>query len=222
VSIPRAFPVAIACLALAAAGCAPLRAANAPLARWEPGGGYGPTNLLEARGGAGRMLLLLAFSGGGTRAAALSYGVLQELRDTVVEIDGTPVRLLDEVDIITSVSGGSFTAAYYGLHGDGIFETFEDRFLRRDVQTRLVLSLLHPINWFRLAVTGLDRTELAIRYYDDEIFDHATFARLLERRGPLLQINATDLAAGRHFTFYQPQLDLLCSDLSSFPVARPD
>jgi len=202
-----------------ATSCSTFRAANQPLAKWEPGSGYGPASVLEARG-AGRVLLLLAFSGGGTRAAALSYGVLQELRDTTVTVDGQPVRLLDEVDIITSVSGGSFTAAYYGLHGDDIFETFEDRFLRRDVQTRLMLGLLRPINWFRLVGSAFDRSELAIRYYDDRIFDHATFADLLAAKGPLLQINATDLAAGHHFTFFQPQFDFLCSDLSSFPVAR--
>ena len=209
-----------ACVALTlATGCSTFRAANQPLAKWESGSGYGPANILEARG-AGRVLLVLAFSGGGTRAAALSYGVLQELRDTTVAIDGQAVRLLDEVDVITSVSGGSFTAAYYGLHGDDIFETFEDRFLRRDVQTRLMLGLLRPINWFRLVGSAFDRSELAIRYYDDRIFEHATFADLLAAQGPLLQINATDLAAGHHFTFFQPQFDLLCSDLSSFPVAR--
>ena len=35
-----------------------------------------------------------------------------------------------------------------------------------------------------------------------------------------MQINATDLEAGYHFTFFQPQFDFLCSDLSSFSVAR--
>jgi len=32
--------------------------------------------------------LILTFSGGGTRAAALSYGVMQELRDTIINIRG--------------------------------------------------------------------------------------------------------------------------------------
>ena len=49
--------------------------------------------------------LILAFSGGGTRASALSYGVLEELRDTNVTIGGKSTRLLDEVDFISSVSG---------------------------------------------------------------------------------------------------------------------
>jgi NTE family protein len=79
--------------------------------------------------------LLVSFSGGGTRASALAYGVLQELRDTQVGVGGERERLLDEIDVITSVSGGSFTSAYYGLYGDRIFEDFEERFLRRNVQS---------------------------------------------------------------------------------------
>jgi hypothetical protein len=80
--------------------------------------------------------LLLTFSGGGTRAAATAYGVMQELRDTTISINGETRRLLDEVDTISSVSGGSFTSAYYGLNGDGIFDTFEDAFLRFDLDNR--------------------------------------------------------------------------------------
>jgi NTE family protein len=63
----------------------------------------------------GRLSLLLAFSGGRSRAEALAYGVLQELRDTPIELAGGKQRMLEEVDRISSVSGGSFTAAYYGL-----------------------------------------------------------------------------------------------------------
>ena len=71
------------------------------------------------------LLLLLTFSGGGTRAAAFSYGVLETLRDTKVTIHGHEGRLLDKVDWISGVSGGSFTAAYYGLFRDRIFQDFE-------------------------------------------------------------------------------------------------
>lgn len=93
--------------------------------------------------------MLIGFSGGGTRAAALSYGVLKGLRDTTVKVDGKSVRLLDQIDNISSVSGGSFTAAYYGLHGDGIFDTFKDAFLLRDVEHHLFWGLANPFEWFR-------------------------------------------------------------------------
>ena len=43
--------------------------------------------------------LMLAFSGGGTRAAALSYGVLKELRNTPVPGEGGSKHLLDEVHL---------------------------------------------------------------------------------------------------------------------------
>lgn len=76
-------------------------------------------------------VFILNFSGGGTRAAAMAYGVLEELRDTPVTIDGKKRRLLDEVTHISSVSGGSFASSYYGLYGDRIFDDFENDFLKK-------------------------------------------------------------------------------------------
>lgn len=160
--------------------------------------------------------LMLAFSGGGTRAAALAYGVLKELRDTPVVSSGVSGRMLDEVHSISSVSGGSFTAAYYGLYGDGIFEDFEDVFLRQNIEGALLHRLLNPFRWF--GTTG--RTEMAVDYYEKTVFQGATFADLLRQGGPLIAINASDFAYGVRFSFVQEYFDLLCSDLSSFPVAR--
>ncbi len=168
------------------------------------------------RAGSGDISLLLAFSGGGTRAAALAYGVLEELRDTSVVINGRRQRFLDEVDGISSVSGGSFTAAYYGLHGERIFDDFEDAFLRRDVQGQLVHGLLNPLQWF--SSTG--RTEMAVKLYEDSVFHGATFADLKRKGGPLILINASDLGYGVRFSFVQEYFNLLCSDISSFPIAR--
>jgi NTE family protein len=168
----------------------------------------------------GDILLFVAFSGGGTRAAAFSYGVLEELRDTHIRHAGKDIRLLDEIDAISSVSGGSFTAAYYRLFGDQIFEDYEDRFLKRNVQQSLINSMLNPANWFRLLASGFDRTELAIDYYDRNIFHGRTFGDLLARPGPRLDINATDLSIGERFTFSAERFRLLCSDISDFHVAR--
>jgi NTE family protein len=166
------------------------------------------------------LALFLAFSGGGTRAAAFSYGVLQELRDTRFTLNGEESRLLDQVDGITSVSGGSFTAAYYALFGDQIFEDYEDVFLRRNVQKTLIAGLFNPANWFRSAFSGLNRTEMAIDYYDKNIFRGSTYADLHAADGPVLIINATDLSIGALFPFHQDQFNFLCSDLDSFSVAR--
>ena len=167
----------------------------------------------------GDTTIVLAFSGGGTRAAALSYGVMQELRDTVIQSDGKTTRVLDQVDTISSVSGGSFTSAYYGLFGDQLFETYEEDFLRRDVQATLIKGVLNPLNWFKSAFSAFDRKEMAIEYYDQTTFKGATFADF-RSDGPFIEINATDLATGLRFTFNQERFDLICSDLDSYSVAR--
>ncbi|MCU0924106.1 MAG: patatin-like phospholipase family protein [Burkholderiaceae bacterium] len=165
---------------------------------------------------AGELSLAVAFSGGGTRAAALSYGVLLELRDTQVRIDGRDKRLLDAIGLISSVSGGSFTSAYYGLYGDRIFQDFEERFLRRDIEGALLRGLFDPLRWF----SGRGRTEMAVDYYRDVLFGDATFADLMRPDGPMVLINTSDLGRGVRFTFLQEYFNLLCSDLSSFSLAR--
>ncbi|WP_373019497.1 patatin-like phospholipase family protein [Thiomicrorhabdus sp.] len=164
----------------------------------------------------GNVSLILAFSGGGSRAAALSYGVLQELRDTQIQIQGKNVRLLDEVDVISSVSGGSFTAAYYGLNGEKTFKDFEDVFLKKDIEGNLISKIMTPFLWF----SDRGRTEVAVDYYEQSVFKGATFADLRQKDGPLIIINASDLGNGIRFSFIQEYFDLLCSDINSFPVAR--
>ena len=159
--------------------------------------------------------IIVGFSGGGTRAAALSYGVLKGLKDTTVMVNGKPARLLDQIDQISSVSGGSFTAAYYGLNGDGIFDSFKHAFLLRDVEKHLLWRIFNPIEWFRKG----GRTEMAIRYYNDTIFHNATFSDF-KKEGPLIVINASDLGNGVRFSFIQEYFDLFCSRLDNFSVAR--
>ncbi|HAJ92052.1 MAG TPA: patatin [Gammaproteobacteria bacterium] len=174
----------------------------------------------QATDSADNALFFVSFSGGGTRAAALSYGVLEELRDASFVFDGEEKRLLDEIDLISSVSGGSFTAAYYGLYGDRIFEDYEDVFLRSNVQKTLIASIFNPINWIKMIFTKANRTELAIDYYDRNIFHGGTFADIEAQAGPYVLINATDLGLGQRFSFTQGSFNLLCSDLGNFKVAR--
>src|SRR5690606_13446019 len=114
----------------------------------DPSVGYRAHTADEMGASDNRAMLILSFSGGGTRAAALSYGVLKELRDTPVPSStGKPARLLDEIDMISSVSGGSFTAAYYGLYGDDIFKSYERRFLKQSIQGTLIRKLFNPVYW---------------------------------------------------------------------------
>lgn len=192
--------------------------ANDRLEQVRPGQGYRP-NLAAGHRDQGKIWMFLAFSGGGTRAAAFSYGVLEGLRDTEVVIDGKRVRLLDEVDVISGVSGGSFPAAYFGLFGDEIFEEFEPRFLKKNVQRSLFLKALNPWNLFRLMTPYLSRSDLASNYYGENIFEEATFADLSAMHGPRIHINATDLLLGNSFRFNQDAFDAICSDLDTFPIA---
>jgi NTE family protein len=172
-------------------------------------------------GNSENLLLYLTFSGGGTRAAALSYGVLEELRKTEVVIDGKKRRLLDEVDAISSVSGGSFTAGYFGLFGERIFEDFETKFLKKNIQGALAArTLFNPINWFRLSSSTFDRSDLAAEYYDEHVFEGRTFGDIAARKGPMIMMNASDMTHGLRVGFNQDAFDVICSDLSRFPVAR--
>jgi NTE family protein len=200
------------------AGCSAARFKNEPLAHWNPDAGYRAAHQISGHR-SGELLLIVAFSGGGTRAAAFSYGVLEELRDTQVSINGQRRRLLDEIDLISGVSGGSFPAAYYGLYGDSIFSEFEPRFLKKNIEGVLMARLLMPINWVRLFSPYFGRGELAAEYYDEELFHGATFGDLSRRDGPYIGINATDLSSGSRFTFTQDFFDLVCADLSKFPVS---
>lgn len=199
-------------------GCA-TRPINAPITEFTPDKGY----QYQARQQHSKdhdNLVILAFSGGGTRAAAFSYGVLETLRRTeVVGARGTD-RLLDDVDVITGVSGGSFTALAYGLYGEKLFDQYEKRFLKRNVQGELISRVLNPTKWGALASTGWGRSELAAQLYDEILFDGATFADLDHGHGPLIAVMATDISTGSRLIFDQGFFDILCSDLDTVPLSR--
>jgi len=166
------------------------------------------------------LFVCLAFSGGGTRAAALAYGVMEELRQTRIQVKGVEKSLLDEVDVISSVSGGSFTAAYYGLFREKLFADFRTNFLERNIQGALLAKLLNPVNLAKVASPWFGRIDLAAELYDREVFAEATFARLEENGRPFVILNATNLGPGRRFEFTQEYFDALGSRLDLYPLAR--
>ncbi len=216
--------VVIAALSSLAGGCLSPVVKNGPLAERNVQAGYrfdvlepGPSNTDD-------VFICLCFSGGGTRAAALSFGVLQALRDTRIPASGDRPerRLLDEVDLISSVSGGSFTAMSYGLNRDEIFEgRFEREFLKQNIQNRLLFMLLRPKNLLLLPYVMLDRIDLAADYYEKAVFDHRTYRDLIDRGDrPYVVINATNMAFGKRFEFTQDDFDFLGSDLATLPVGQ--
>jgi NTE family protein len=165
-------------------------------------------------------LVILAFSGGGTRAAAFSYGVLEYLRRTEVVTPKGKGRLLDAVDVITGVSGGSFTALAYGLYGDKLFVDYEQRFLKRDVQGELLIRTLKPSYWGDLSSTGWGRSELAAQYYDEILFNGATYGDLDRGDGPFIMVSTTDISTGGRVVFNQNIFNLFCSDLNAVRLSR--
>ena len=206
--------------AVAIVGCAS-RPINEPIDQVDPQAGYRPyLHFPKRQNNDPHTLFVLSFSGGGTRAAAFSYGVLEELRRTEIVFEGQRRRLIDEVDLITGVSGGSFTALSYALYGEDLFTEYEERFLYRDVQGALTSRSLNPFNWWKFIGGSAGRSELAAEYYDEILFEDATFADLLDKPGPMAIATGTDLSTGSRLAFFQNDFDLICSDLNTIRLSR--
>jgi NTE family protein len=210
---------AAAALTLTLAGCAsPVKTPE--LAAIDQSAGYRP-NVLDQRAPKllGDTAVIVTFSGGGTRAAALADGVLRGLAKIEIPGGTERVRLADQIDVISSVSGGSVTAAYYALNGFDGLASLERDFLKQDVMSRLIVDeLLSPTTLWGARITALER-------YFDGVFDHQVYQALIDadkpgrQRRPYVVLNATDITAGSVFSFTQDQFDLLCGDLAKFKIA---
>jgi NTE family protein len=200
--------------ALMAAGCATPTFDNAP--RNAPVTPAFVQQATQPRDLVGRHVIGLSLSGGGLRAAAFGLGVLQALAGA----DGRAPDVYDDLTFISSVSGGSLTAAYVGLHGRAGLGTLREQVLLQNLERDLRLDWLAPANLLRLMAGGLnDRSNLAQRL-DAEVFRGATFADLARRRKPDVWINATDLFHRIPFPFTPPAFLALCSDLSALPLSE--
>ncbi len=192
---------------------------NPSITNADPHYGYRYDNLNLPR--VGGSFVVLAFSGGGSRAAGFAYGVLREMQNTQMP-DGR--SMLDYIDVISSVSGGSFTAMQFGLRGAEGLNALKAHFLDQNIQGMLLRAVLfNPRNWFRLLSSNFHRIDLAQEIYDRELFHDADFAELLaaQKTGlPLIITNATELEIGSRFEWTQDQFDPICSDLSSVHVSR--
>jgi NTE family protein len=211
-------PLLSAVICTFAAACAhwpatpPLQQAGAP--------GYRAAEQIRP-GNSDDLLVILAISGGGTRAASLGYGVLEELRRTEVVVNGMKRRLLDEVDVISAVSGGTLPATYYALRGEKMFEEFEAKVLSRNLEMELAKRIiLNPVNWFRLPSGTFGKSDLFAELYDETVFDRATFADLKRANGPFVIINGTDVTSGARFSYTQDYFDAICGDLSRVSLGR--
>jgi NTE family protein len=195
---------------------------NVPLEKWEPTSGYRFTNVAPPEAdNSDSLLFVAAFSGGGTRASTLAFGALRELANHQIVWEGKHKRLLDELDLIHALSGGTFTGGYYALFRDQIFHDFEHRFLRKDWDTELRERILRsPSNWIRLWSPYFGRAHIMAELLNEALFEQKTYGDLaaLHQR-PMLIIHASDMATLARFEFTQFQFDFICSDLSQLLIA---
>lgn len=181
---------------------------------------YRLQDLSPKSGNSDSLVVILTFSGGGTRATAFAYGVLNELKNTPIHRNGEATTLFDEVDVVAGVSGGSVTAAYFAAFGEGIFRSFEPAFLKGDFQGKLISRTRSPGNALQLISPWFGRGHLLAEQFDETLFRGTTYGDLATRRTrPFLLITATDLSLGTGFEFSQDQFDILCSRLDKVPLA---
>ena len=155
----------------------------------------------------------LSLSGGGSRSANFSAAVMFQLEQA---------GLLQHVDYISSVSGGSLAGAYYCASGA--------EWNPGNVQTRLAHSFagdalfqtLLPWNMAAFFFTDRNRSDLLAESFQQVLFTRngraLTYGDLRPDR-PRLLINATDLQSGHRFIFSNETFDELNSNLSRYPLA---
>jgi predicted acylesterase/phospholipase RssA len=156
----------------------------------------------------------VAISGGGLRSANFSAAVMFQLQK---------LGLLDRVDYISSVSGGSLTAAYYCLNDDKNWNPgLVQRKLTHHYATDGWFQLLLPWNLLALALTPYDRSDILAKGFDKVIFNKdgkpQTFRDLRADR-PTLLLNATDLQSGKPFVFCNQAFDEINSSLADYPIS---
>ncbi len=186
----------------------PLRGANASLVEVTP----------ESIG-AGELYVGLAFSGGGMRASAFAYGMLEELRAQGA-LTGTKDGLLDTVRLVSGVSGGSVTAAQFGLWGPRGLDGFRETYLITNAEKYMANSALNPLTLVKGLSGGANGRNTFARYLDEVLYKQATFGDLRARSKIKTWINATDMANNTPFLFSPETFDALCSDLSKMPVSE--
>ena len=163
------------------------------------------------------LMVGLAVSGGGSRAATFAAGALEALAETPVRLGQTTRSVLETVSYMSSVSGGSLATAYYVtkkpprsepmLAGPGLSPRYREFFsayksaMQTNFQRR---ALLRQLAYFR----AFNPTKLAYslsEVWDDQFLGETTFMQLYEReqRGdiPRVILNGTVYNSGQRFAF---------------------
>jgi NTE family protein len=167
-----------------------------------------------------RPYIVMTFSGGGARASALTYDVLELLKHAKYNWKGETHSLVEDVRVISSVSGGSVTAAWFGLKGPDHLEELNADFLTQPNMGEMIATGLSPVTLARLAGPNYARIDILREYLDEKLFKQATYRDMYSRPGvPLVILNATDMSTGDVFDFTPERFDDICSDLGALPLA---
>jgi NTE family protein len=207
------------CLLLAG-GCAGTHFENTPLRAGEAN----PDRRSIDPASPDRPVILMTFSGGGLRAAALAEAVLREMAGTSYAAANGRHVMTEDVKLISSVSGGSVTSAWFGLHRspahpDGDLDDLRSDFLIKDNMAALELDAVDPITWFGLVTGSFTRIEAEEALFNDRLFHGATLAELNLPGRPYIVFNATDMAGGETFALVPRRFDDVCSNYDALPVA---
>lgn len=145
----------------------------------------------------------LALSGGGYRAAGFHLGLLSYLNR---------VNLLQQVKMISSVSGGTFTGAKYTLSlvAGQTFQEFYQEYYTLLKNTKLVELALNKLNRKEIKIPSLraDLITASAQVYAENFFKDADgkpyrFGHILNANIPLQEVifNATEFRSGLAFRF---------------------
>ena len=166
-------------------------------------------------------LVIVTFSGGGSRAVSLGYGVLEQFQQATVRPTERGDTLLQNIDVVYGVSGGSVLAAYLALEGQETIPKFKEFFLKKDFQKKVINEVFSLSNVPRLTSPQFGRSDLLQEQLNLALYHGKTFADLAQqRKGPFAVINATDMTAGQKVSFTQDFFDWLCVDLNDIEIAR--
>lgn len=154
----------------------------------------------------------LAISGGGSRAAVFGGAMLRELHR---------LGLLQQVDVLSAVSGGALPAAYYALDGYRTVN-FANGFLERmghDFQQDVLGRWISPGTLLRRWFGDATKSDTVVQVLDEQLYHGATYADLNPSR-PKLLLNATNALTGDPFVISDEGFSTLSSSLSAFSVSR--
>lgn len=215
----RLYAVLLGLVAVMISACSSLQAhQNLPLQPQAQGPAYRITTIPDET--SPELFVALAFSGGGKRSSAFGYGVLSGLREIMIDYGGGARPMTAEIDVVTGVSGGSFTAAAFALRREELFSSYVDGFLKYDLNAEIFGIYLLPWHWDWAFNPAWGSNDEMARVYDDLLFQGKTYSDLAKLGRPFLGVQATDFANEAPFIFSQETFDWLCSDVSSVPIAR--